>query len=171
MLNESDLQIEAATGGLRPTHVFVPVGVGSIAQAVTQHFKKSEEGHPCRAAVLAVEPATAAGLKASLEAGKISSVSTADTIMCGMNCGTISTTAWPMLRSGVDADVLVTDQESHAAVQKLRQFGIEIGPCGASTLAALERLCFGARNELGISESSIVLLCCTESSREYDVPE
>lgn len=171
MLNESDLQVEQATDGRRPTHAFVPVGVGSVAHAVTEHFKKSEEGHPCRASVLTVEPTTAACLRASLEAGNMVSVSTGDTIMCGMNCGTVSSTAWPVLKQGVDADVLVTDNAVHVAVEELKQMGINAGPCGASTLAALKTVCREARNQLRLNEHSIVVLFCTEGSREYDVPK
>lgn len=170
MLNESDLQIEQATNGRRPTHAFVPVGVGSVAHAVTEHFKRSEEGHACRATVLTVEPTTAPGLKASLEAGDIVSVSTGDTIMCGMNCGTVSSTAWPALKAGVDADILVTDQESHMAVEELKHLDINAGPCGASTLAALRKVCREAKNQLGLDKGSIIILYCTEGSRDYHVP-
>lgn len=172
MLDESDEQVLQATGGQPATHAIVPVGCGSIAQAVTQHFKSAarERDSSPAAAVIAVEPDTAACLKASLENGKMTSVTTGDSIMCGMNCGTLSTSAWPVLRSGVDGTVVVSDAESHHAVRKLEELGVRAGPCGAATVAALERICETEKARLGLSEKSVVVLYCTEGPREYEMP-
>lgn len=171
MLAESDRQVLERTGGKPATHAIVPVGAGSIGEAVTAHYKSASrrnEVGPSR--VLAVEPTTAACLFESLKAGKSVSVPTDDSIMCGMNCGTLSTTAWPVLRDGVDAGVMVTDLEAHNAVQELNARGIPAGPCGAATLAALQRACQDAKQELGLDETSVVVLYCTEGQREYPVP-
>ncbi|OIW23846.1 tryptophan synthase beta subunit-like PLP-dependent enzyme [Coniochaeta ligniaria NRRL 30616] len=170
MLNESDEQVVEHTATHSVTHAFVPVGVGSIAQAVTQHFKDSRRttGH---AKVITVEPTTAASLKTSLESGTMSSIPTEDTIMCGMNCGTVSTTAWPILEDGVDASVIVTDVEAHQAVQDLKTLGVDAGPCGAATLAALRRAVLDKGDELGLNQNSVVVLYCTEGPREYEIPK
>ncbi|KAL1845271.1 hypothetical protein Daus18300_014570 [Diaporthe australafricana] len=170
MLNESDLQIKEATEGKSATHAFIPVGVGSIAHAVTQHYKKVPAGHQSRASVITVEPTTAACLRVSLERAQMTTVETGDSIMCGMNCGTISSTACSTLAAGVDADVTVTDPMAHAAVCELTEMGLQPGPCGASTLAALRKVCLEAREELGITQDSVVVLFCTEGKREYDIP-
>lgn len=170
MLNESDLQVQEATGGKTATHAFIPVGVGSIAHAVTKHYKKSPLGSQSRASVLTVEPTTAACLKASLEAGQMTTVETGDSIMCGMNCGTVSSTAWPTLASGVDADVTVTDEEAHTAVTELGTMGLQPGPCGAATLSALRKACLEAREKLGFTQDATVVLFCTEGKREYEIP-
>lgn len=170
MLNESDLQVQEATGGRTATHAFIPVGVGSIAHAVTNHYKKPPLGSQSRASVLTVEPTTAACLKASLEAGEMTTVETGDSIMCGMNCGTVSSTAWPTLASGVDADVTVTDEEAHAAVSELETMGLQPGPCGAATLSALREACLEAREKLGFNQDATVVLYCTEGKREYEIP-
>ncbi|KAG6368806.1 hypothetical protein INS49_003022 [Diaporthe citri] len=170
MLNESDVQVPEATGGKATTHAFIPVGVGSIAHAVTKHYKKHPLGSQSRASVVTVEPTTAACLRASLETGGMTTVETGDSIMCGMNCGTVSSTAWPTLESGVDADVTVTDKEAHAAVTELSTMGLQPGPCGAATLSALRKACSEAREELGFTQDSTVVLFCTESQREYQIP-
>lgn len=170
MLNESDEQVLEQTGSGSVTHAFVPVGVGSIAQAVTQHFKDSTRTTG-NAKVITVEPTTAASFKTSLQAGSISSIPTEDTIMCGMNCGTISTTAWPILSAGVDATVVVTDGEAHQAVQDLKAFGVNAGPCGAASLAALRRAVREKPDELRLDQNSVVVLYCTEGPREYEIPE
>lgn len=170
MLNESDMQVPEATGGKAATHAFVPVGVGSIAHAVTKHYKKSPLSNQSRASVITVEPTTAACLKASLEAGQMTTVGTGDSIMCGMNCGTVSSTAWPTLASGVDADVTITEKEAHVAVTELSTTGLQPGPCGAATLSALRKACLEAREELGFTQGSTVILFCTEGQREYEIP-
>lgn len=168
MLNESDEQVLLRAGMKSVTHAFVPVGVGSIAQAVTQHFKDSERATG-QARVISVEPTTAASLKTSLESGAISTIPTDDTIMCGMNCGTVSTTAWPVLKAGLDASVIVTDAEADNAVQDLKAMGVNAGPCGASTLAALRRTVAEKRDELGLNRTASVILFCTEGPREYEM--
>ncbi|KAK3300643.1 tryptophan synthase beta subunit-like PLP-dependent enzyme [Chaetomium fimeti] len=173
MLDESDAQVLRMTGGRPATHAVVPVGCGSVAQAVAQHFKSAtrERGVDSpAAAVLAVELDTAACLRASLENGTMVSVPTGDSIMCGMNCGTLSTTAWPILKLGIDGTVVVSDVEAHNAVQELEVHGFKAGPCGSSTLAALEKSCKTERVNLGLSEESIVVLYCTEGHREYITP-
>ncbi|KAK7935705.1 tryptophan synthase beta subunit-like PLP-dependent enzyme [Apiospora marii] len=173
MLAESEKQVPELTGGKPATHAIVPCGAGSIAQAVVQHYKgaQRQEQHG-GAAVMAVEATNAACLKASLEAGEATDVPTADTIMNGMNCGTLSTLAWPVLREGVDASVVVADHESHAAVEEMKSSGILAGPCGAATLAALRRVCADphARSSLALGSESIVVLHCTEGSRDYQIP-
>lgn len=171
MLDESDAQLLRATGGQPATHAIVPVGCGSIAQAVTHHYKsQAADAAAAAAAVLAVEPASAACLRASLESGRMTSVTTEDSIMCGMNCGTLSTTAWPVLRAGIDGSVVVSDTEAHQAVQELKALGVQAGPCGASTLAALKKACDVEKTRLGLTEQSVVVLYCTEGPREYALP-
>ncbi|KAK3896652.1 tryptophan synthase beta subunit-like PLP-dependent enzyme [Staphylotrichum tortipilum] len=169
MLDETDAQVLSITGGKPATHAVVPVGCGSIAQAVVQHYKNGakEQGANSATTVLSVEPDTAACLKASLEAGKMTSVPTQDSIMCGMNCGALSTTAWPVLERGIDGAVMVTDGESHQAVLELQELGVTAGPCGAATLAALKKACALKRDRLGLDDQSVVVLFCTEGPREY----
>lgn len=178
MLDELDSQVPRVTGGKSVTHAIVPVGCGSIAQAVAQHFKSPvREPHgggssaaAAVATVLSVEPDTAACLRASLGTGEMVSVPTQDSIMCGMNCGTLSTPAWPVLRTGVNASVTVSDVEAHHAVIELETLRIQAGPCGASTLAALKLACKAEKTRLGLSENSVVVLFCTEGKREYRPP-
>lgn len=170
MLDESEAQVLEHTGGKPATHAFVPVGAGSIAQAVVQHFK-ADSRPSGTAKVISVESTMAPSLKESLESGKIVSIPTEDTIMYGLNCGTVSTIAWPVLKNGVDACVLVTDVESDKAVQELKGLGMEAGPCGAASLAALRRLVKEKREELCLTGDSVVLLHCTEGPREYEIPQ
>ncbi|KAL1639341.1 hypothetical protein SLS58_008054 [Diplodia intermedia] len=168
MLREADRQVIELTG--RPaTCAIASVGVGSWAQAVTLHYKSKTPS----ATVIATEPTTAACLQTSLKAGTIVPIETADTIMCGMNCGTVSSLAWPVLRDGVDASVMVTDLETHEAVQTLHAGGVAGGPCGAAPLATLRKLMSGdstIKSALGLGSESVLVLFCTEGARPYNVP-
>ena len=92
LLREIDDQLDG-----RADLVVVPAGVGSLAEAVVRHHRRPGIHHP---AVLTVEPDTAACVLASLTGGHAATVATAATVMAGLNCGTISGTAWPVLRDG-----------------------------------------------------------------------
>ncbi|KAF2134552.1 tryptophan synthase beta subunit-like PLP-dependent enzyme [Dothidotthia symphoricarpi CBS 119687] len=165
MLSETDQQLHDL-GIENVTHAIASVGVGSWAQAVTLHYKSKSP--PTK--IVAVEPDTAASLKASLEAGRITPITTGHTIMNGMNCGTTSTTAWEVLRRGVDVSVTVSDMEVHRDLQYLHSQGIKNGPCGAAPLSALRKLCAEAKEKLGLDEQSVVVLFSTEGAREYIIP-
>lgn len=160
MLRETDLQLAGKTA----TCAIASVGVGSWAHAVVQHYKSEDR----RATVVTVEPERAACLKTSLEAGEIVPIETGDTIMSGMNCGTVSTTAWPFLKDGVDASLTISDAEAHGDTQYLQKNGVPCGPCGAAPLSALRRLC--EEKALGLGPESVVVLFSTEASRPYPAP-
>jgi len=121
---------------------------------------------------MSVEPDTAGCVLASLLHGEIHSVPTRATIMAGLNCGTPSSLAWPVLQAGLDAAILVPDEEAARAVHDLAALGISSGPCGAATLAGARAALTGPaspdrRAALGIDERSTVVLISTESSDVY----
>ena len=91
--------------GRGPDLVAVPVGVGSLAEAVVRHYRRGAAPGP---SILSVETDTAACVLASLAAGRPVTVPTQATVMAGLNCGTVSSAAWPVLRAGCDAAVSVT---------------------------------------------------------------
>ena len=75
--------------------VVVPVGVGSLGAAAARWG--AARGVP----VIAAEPATAACLAASLEAGAPVAIPTPGTTMAGLDCAEVSSFAWPDLRAGI----------------------------------------------------------------------
>lgn len=89
---------------------------------------------------------------------------TADTIMAGLNCGTVSAAAWPVLRRGLDAAISVHDDEARTAVTGLATEGVSAGPCGAATLAGLTAYLgrSGARDAIDLPDDAIVVLLSTE---------
>ncbi|KAF2152718.1 tryptophan synthase beta subunit-like PLP-dependent enzyme [Myriangium duriaei CBS 260.36] len=161
MMREIDEQL----GEVQVDLVICPVGVGSFAQAVVSHFK-----HPDRStAVMTVEPDTAACLWRSLTCGSPTTINTIPTIMAGMDCGTVSTIAWPLLQT-VDVSTTVSDYEAHTTCLELAKMGLAVGPCGAAPLAALRSLSANEKERLGLSSTSVVVLLCTEGARDYDTP-
>ncbi|MFQ6197203.1 diaminopropionate ammonia-lyase [Streptomyces sp. NPDC000405] len=161
---EIDVQLALARAGA-PGLVAVPVGVGSLAQAVVTHYRSRRDGRA--PALLAVEPENAAALAASLAAGRPVTVATGGTTMAGLNCGTVSHLAWPVLRDGLDAAVTVTDAESARAAADLASLGVSSGPCGAASLAGVRAALTGAgadgrRAALGLGPASVLVLLSTE---------
>jgi diaminopropionate ammonia-lyase len=148
------------------TYAIASVGVSSWAQAVTMHYKARSPS----ATVITVEPDTAASLKASLEAGEITPITTGHTIMNGLNCGTTSTTAWEILKHGVDVSVTVSDIDVHHDLQYLHSQEVKNGPCGAATMTALKKVCREMKAEIGLDETSVVVLYSIEGARNYVVP-
>ncbi|KAH9869335.1 hypothetical protein IAQ61_006541 [Plenodomus lingam] len=165
MLIEADKQLQDLS--IRTvTHAIVSVGVGSWAQAVAMHYK----ARSTPVTVVTVEPDTAASLKASLETGKITPITTGHTIMNGMNCGTTSTTAWKILEEGVDLSVTVSDIDVHHDLQNLNGQGVRVGPCGAAPLTALKKLHSIGKDLTKLNEKSVVILFSTEGARDYVIP-
>ncbi|KAG4256473.1 hypothetical protein FPRO03_05421 [Fusarium proliferatum] len=162
MMREVDKQL----GSTKADLVIAPVGVGSFAQAVVSHFKRQGTV----TSTLAVEPDTAACLWKSLEKGEFTEIPTTGTIMAGLNCGAPSTIAWDLLKNGVNASLTVSDYEAHQSALYLQSQGINAGPCGGSTLAALRRLTLDDKKALGLNEKSTVVIFCTERNRDYDIP-
>ncbi len=191
LFGELDAQLAAAGAGATAL-VAVPVGVGSLAQAAVAHYRdpgsagrggRAAGGWPGRGqnsapgqpppsatAVLAVEPDTAACLLASLRSGAPVSIPTASTIMAGLNCGTISSIAWPVLAGGLDAAVAVTDDAARRAAADLAAAGISSGPSGAASLAGVRAALTGPghadrRSFLAMDSASVIVVLNTEAGR------
>jgi diaminopropionate ammonia-lyase len=147
--------------------LLVPVGVGSLAAAAVRHAAHAGTK------VVGVEPATAACLSASLQAGEPTVVATPGTSMAGLDCAEVSAAAWPTLRDGIHGTVAVSDPEAHAAMRELAVAGLAIGESGAAPLAALRRLATdpeaGAlREAVALGPASRVLLIATEGPTDPD---
>jgi diaminopropionate ammonia-lyase len=180
VLTETDAQL-AAAGLPLPGLVSVPVGVGSLAQAVVTHYRASAAMGADSAAggqtagsgpaLLAVEPDSAACVLASLNTGALESVPTGRTIMAGLNCGTPSALALPVLAAGLDAAVAVPDEAAKAAMADLSRLGVPSGPTGAAALAGVRAALAGPgsaarRAELAVTSASTLVLLSTEGRHE-----
>lgn len=149
---------QAAAMGRDIDLVVVPAGVGSLAHAAVLFARPRSN---CK--VVTVEPTGAACISASLAAGELTAVPTGETAMAGLNCGTPAYLAWPDLRSGLAGAATVDDAATGDAMDELAAFGVDSGPCGAASLAALRILVQeGPSASLGLTGNSTVLLLNTE---------
>jgi diaminopropionate ammonia-lyase len=160
LFTELDDQLRAE-GIARPDLVVVPAGVGSLLQAALTHYRGGTA--PKATAVVSVEPQAAACVLASVTAGRPVTVSTGTTVMAGLNCGTVSSLAWPHIRRGLDACVAVTDAAAAAAVRELAAHGVDAGPCGAAPLAALHAI-HRSRAAVELTPASTIVLLVTEGT-------
>jgi diaminopropionate ammonia-lyase len=147
--------------------VLCQIGVGAFASAAIRFAC-----HQDRPAVaIGVEPAHAACATASLEAGRPVVIDTPGTSMAGLNCATPSHAAWTTLRDGLAGCVVISDDESRAAMRDLAAMGIVAGDCGAAPLAALRALmrdpeCAALARTARLGQDSRVLIVSTEGATD-----
>lgn len=127
------------------------------------------KSRPYSCTILTVESNSFACLKTSLMNGGPITVPTQDTVVAGLNCETVSSIAWPLLKNGVDAAVSVSDTTADQAVRKLENLGLDVGPCGAATYAALQLVAKHVNKSVFLDENSVVVLFCTEGRKEYKI--
>lgn len=152
--------------GVQPDLVVVPSGVGSLAQAVIAHYRQA--GTEGRTRILVVDPDTAACTVESLAAGESVTVGTGESVMAGLNCPTLSSLAWPVLREGCDAAVTVTDEEALQASDDLLAQGVSSGPSGAATYAGVRAALRDADlwRDLDLPDDATVVLLSTEGRQD-----
>ncbi len=155
----------AQAGAGRPDVVVIPVGVGALAAATITHFKAADGPG---ASLLGVEPESARCVLESLLAGHPVVLPFPQTsVMAGLNCGTPSHLAWPLLERGMDVMTAICDEWAMAAMRSLAAAGVIAGETGAAAVAGLQAICADpagapARVALGLGRGSRVLALCTE---------
>ena len=160
---------EAGTG--EPSVVMIPIGVGALAAATVSYYK-AEDGAGPVPKLIGVEPTTANCMMASIRAGHLVTVPGPHTsIMVGLNCGTASRVAWPLVSRGLDAIVAVDDGWARQAMRELAHVDVVAGETGAASLAALAALMESdqptpVQKALGLDEKARVLVLCTEGATD-----
>ena len=178
LLSETQEQL-AGTGIIKPTHVFVQAGVGSLA-AATSGFYSSRFGAD-RPTIVVVEPTEAQCLLESAKIGDGEPHSVdgdLQTIMAGLACGEPNPIAWDVLWDTVDAFAACPD---YVAAKGMRVYAIPLagdpfivsGESGAVTLGTLMFLAeFPQYRELkesiGLGPDSQILLINSEGNTDPD---
>jgi diaminopropionate ammonia-lyase len=159
--------------------VLLQAGVGSFAAAAADYYNRKYG--ELRPVLVTVEPTEAACLLESARSGdgrRHSSTGTLRTIMAGLNCGTPSLTAWPVLRVGIDLFLAISDEWTEKAIRRYyypeegdRQ--IISGESGAAGLAALlaiieDPALLEVKNKLNIGPDTRVLIFNTEGDTDPD---
>lgn len=178
MLSEAQEQL-TAQGLIRPTHIFVQAGVGSLA-AATIGFYASLFGKESPHSVV-IEPTRAACLFRSAQMGdgrpyKVEG--DLDTIMAGLACGEPNPIAWQILKDTTDYFAICPD---YVAAMGMRVYGVPLkedpviisGESGAVTLGALMYIMKQAstknlREQLELGLDSHILLINSEGNTSPD---
>ena len=127
----------AAAGRRQPDAVVVPIGVGALAAAAVEHAQR----HGSRGTLVGVEPTDAACATASALAGELVTLrGEQHSIMAGLNCGTPSPVAWPLVSRGMTGFLTIGDEWARRAVRELAAVGVEAGETGAAALGGLDAL-------------------------------
>jgi diaminopropionate ammonia-lyase len=158
-------------GGVRPTHVFLQVGVGGFAGAIANRLWQRLEGD--RPIVIVVEPTGAACMLESIRAGQPVILQQVNSIMGGLRCGEVSLVAWEILRLAADWAVAIPDSAIPVMMRALHDGegndpSIIAGESGAAGAAALCCLCADSaqRDRLGLHGNARVLLFSTEGATD-----
>lgn len=169
----------AAEGRPDPDVVCLQAGVGGLVWAgAWSYVRRSGPGRP---RLVAVEPIEADCLLESIRSpnGEIRETrGRLATIMAGLNAGTPSLLAWPLIRAAVDAFLAVDDAFAEDAMRRFHAGTrgdprIVAGESGAAGLAGLLALCRGpalaaAREALRLGPEARVLLVNTEGATDPD---
>jgi diaminopropionate ammonia-lyase len=161
IFGESDEQL----GGSVPDVALIPIGVGSLGAAAAAHWPDE----PPR--LVGLEPENAACALASIKAGEPVTVpGPHDSMMAGLNAGTVSRLAWPVLRDRFDAFCAIDDGWAEDGMRRLAAIGVQAGEVSGGTVGAAMAICGDAeaRDALGISEDSTLWLLLTEGLTDPD---
>ena len=152
----------------RPDVVVIPMGVGALAAATVRHYRNKTVARPPR--LVGVEPLTADCVLESLRADRLVTVpGPHESIMCGLNCGTPSQLAWPLLRTGLDVVAAVHDDRARQAMRRLAAMDVVAGETGAAALAGLYELQAEAGpvyEAAGLGPDASVLVIVTEGATD-----
>lgn len=164
IFQEVDDQLEQQ-GARPPDLVLVQIGVGSLAAAVVRHFAAAEP----RPRLVGVEPRGADCLLRSAKVGRSVTVPAPHlSCMAGLNCGTPSSLALPVLLEGMDAFVAIPDETAYQAMRLLAQEGIVAGESGAAGLGGLIAILAEPERAqaLGLQGDSRVVIVVTEADTD-----
>ena len=151
----------AGAGLPAPDVVVIPVGVGALAAAAVAHYRVGSAGPR----LVAVEPEDADCVLRSVLAGERTTVPGPHrSMMVGLNCGTPSLVAWPLMRAGLDWCVTVEDERAAEAMRWLAAEGIVSGETGAAAAAGLGA--FIESGLAGLGPGSTVLVLSTEGATD-----
>jgi diaminopropionate ammonia-lyase len=126
-------------------------------------------GHfAANATIVGVEPLASACHFASAAAGTPVHVpGPHDSIMAGLNCGSVSIVAWPAVSRGVSLFVAIGDDAVPGAVRDLARAGIVAGETGAAGLAGVRAVVDAGPHAHGLDlRGRRVLLLCTEGATD-----
>ena len=176
MLGYSTLVYEAIRqmNFVRPTHIFLQAGVGSMAGAIAATFAENFKDAPPRITI--VEPTEVACFYETMRIGDgqiHSATGNGQTMMAGLNCATPCELAWRILR-GLAADTATISDD--IAAEAMRRLASPIGDdtpiisgesgCAGFALANAALDDAELRRSLELDENSIIFVINTEGATD-----
>ncbi len=157
--------------------VFLQAGVGGLAAAATwYYYNKYGQDAP---RLVCVEPLDADCLLESIKNGNgdiKEALGNQDSIMAGLNCGTPSLLAWPLIKNGMEDFIAIDDTYAKEAMINLAHpigndekiISGESGAAGFGGLLALikDDSMAEAREKLNINKTTKILLINTEGDTD-----
>lgn len=167
---------------VRPTHIFLQAGVGSMAGAVTAFFANVYRGSD-KPIIIIVEPEEAACIfrTAQLADGQLHpATGNLATMMAGLACGEPCSLAWDILECYADFALVCNDDISADGMRLLanpkpRDARIVSGESGAVTVGVIAELLtkesgryYSLREKLRLDSDSVILCISTEGATDKD---
>jgi len=158
---------------VKPTHVFLQAGVGSMAASVIATL--ANEYYPDMPKFYIVEPHQANCFYQSGKAQKPVSVEgNLDSISAGLSCGVVNPQAWNIIKDFADGFI---SSDDYLAANGMRILGnpldmdpvIVSGESGAITTGVLEKIVrTDLKDKLELNDNSVVLLFSTEGATDRE---
>jgi threonine dehydratase len=131
---QGTIGLELADELSEPATILIPVGGGGLISGVAAALR----GRGSDVRIIGVEAATAAAMRASLQAGTLTTLASCDTIADGIAVKRASERTLAHCAAFVDEIVTVSDDDiAHACVLLLERAKAVVEPAGAAGLAAL----------------------------------
>lgn len=174
-----EVYLKLQNENIRPTHIFLQAGVGSMASGVCGFFSSVYSGN--KPIITIVEPDKAACLYKTAKAddGKLHPVTgEMNTIMAGLACGEPITIGWPILNAYAENFLSVPEE---TAAHGMRVLGNPLkgdeqvisGESGAACLGVVSQVMTkdelkDIKEKLKLDENSVVLLFSTEGDTYFE---
>ena len=148
--------------------ILLQTGVGSWAASIISYVLNNWEDFPL---FISVEPFSANCLFESIKVGKRVKVNNnQSTCMAGLDCGTVSTLAWQILKNSISASISISDNLTEEAMRILSNpikddSVIIAGESGASGLGALIALKKNKKYNF-LNTNTNILLISTEGDTD-----
>jgi len=157
--------------------VFLQAGVGSFAASAAWYYLNRYGKN--RPRLVCVEPSESdCLLRSCRQAAPSTTRKSQKTIMAGLNCGTASLTAWPVLERGIDLFLSIDDRYAEDAMRSLyhpvngdtRIISGESGAAGMAALIAMtqEPGLAEAGKGIGLDHNSRIMVFNTEGDTDPD---
>ena len=159
---------------VRPTHVFLQTGVGSLAAGVTASLFRNLDYSP---RIILVDPENADCWVQSIKHQEpVACVGSLDTYMAGLACGTVSVIAWEILSKTIEASMSISDLDAARAMRCLKfckrsHYAIEAGESATAGLAGLilTSNTSSLKQKLQINKDSQILIIGSEGVTDRDI--